>query len=161
MIKDRTIEAFESTVQASHEWVNEYAEHLGQDHPPLAFRCLRAALHVIRDRLPIAEAAALAAQLPMLLRGAFYENWRPGHAPGRVHTADEVYELVARELAGGLGAPPRDVMRAAFTLLERRVDAGLLAKMRPILPEAVRTLWASATEPARASAPIDGPSATR
>src|SRR5688572_21568052 len=123
-MKDRKIDAFESTLQASHQWVHEYGEKLGQDYPPLAFRCLRVALHVIRDRLPVGETASLAAQLPMLLRGAFYEGWRPGHTPERIHTIDELEADVSNKLGSGLAAPPRDVMRAAFALLEARIDAG-------------------------------------
>ncbi len=144
MIKDEKIEAFESTLQASHAWINEYGAKLGQAHPPLAFRCLRAALHVIRDRLPVAEAAALAAQLPMLLRGAYYEGWRPMHKAPRIHDANEVYQAVSNELGDGLGARPHDVMRALFVVLEDHVAPGEIKKLRGILPQPLREMWSSA-----------------
>lgn len=147
MKKDRTIDAFESTLQASHAWINEYGAALGQDHPPLAYRCLRAALHVLRDRLPVDEAVGLAAQLPMLLRGAYYEGWRPARVPSDIRTPDELYDAVSRELAGGLGAPPRDVMRAAFTVLDAHVDAGEIAKIRHVLPEQLRRIWPRSAPP--------------
>jgi uncharacterized protein (DUF2267 family) len=150
MKKERTIDAFESTLQASHAWVNEYGAALGQDHPPLAYRCLRAALHVLRDRLPVDEAVGLAAQLPMLLRGAYYEGWRPSRAPSRIHTADELYAEVSRELEGGLGAPPRDVVRAAFAVLDAHVDAGEIEKIRHVLPEGIRRIWTHRAGPAEA-----------
>jgi uncharacterized protein (DUF2267 family) len=142
MMKDQRIEAFETTLRASHEWVRDYGEKLGQTHPPLAFSCLRVALHVIRDRLPVPETAALGAQLPMLLRGAFYEGWRPGHRPPRVHTLHDLYREVSAELADGLGAPPHDVLVAAFALLEDRITSGEIAKLRHILPQPIREMWA-------------------
>lgn len=141
MTVDRRIDAFESTLRSSREWVADYAEKLGQDHPELAFRCLRAALHAIRDRLRVEDAAALAAQLPMLVRGAFYEGYRPAHVPIAMRTADELHAHVGRELAGGLAAPPADVMRAAFALLNARVDAGEVRKVRQVLPAEIRQLW--------------------
>jgi uncharacterized protein (DUF2267 family) len=143
MIRDQRIEAFESTLRASHEWVAAYAAKLGQTHPPLAFSCLRGALHVLRDRLPTSEIAALASQLPMLLRGAYYEGWQPGHRAARLRTADDLYHEVSRELADGLAAPPRDVMRALFGLLDERVSAGEVQKLRHVLPQPMQEMWST------------------
>jgi uncharacterized protein (DUF2267 family) len=141
MQNDQKIDAFETTLRASHDWVSDYGAKLGQSHPPLAFSCLRAALHVLRDRLPITEAASLAAQFPMLIRGAFYEGWRPGHKAPRLRTANEVYQEVSRALANGLAAPPADVMRALFSLLDERITSGEVEKVRHILPEPLREMW--------------------
>jgi uncharacterized protein (DUF2267 family) len=161
MMKDQRIEAFETTVRASHDWVHEYGEKLGQTHPPLAFSCLRVALHVLRDRLPVPEAAALAAQLPMLLRGAFYEGWRPGHKAPRVRSADELYQAVSDELVDGLAAPPADVMRAFFALLDERVTTGEVEKLKHILPQPIRDIWAGSERRAAPSETSDGPQAQR
>jgi hypothetical protein len=38
---------------------------------------LRAFLHTLRDRLTVNGAVHLAAQSSELLRGVYYENWRP------------------------------------------------------------------------------------
>ena len=55
-----TIPALERTVQQTHEWVNSISAKLGRDDPQRAYRALRVTLHVLRDRLPTAEAAHLA-----------------------------------------------------------------------------------------------------
>ncbi|AKF03768.1 DUF2267 domain-containing protein [Sandaracinus amylolyticus] len=141
MQTNRTIDAFETTLQATHQWIRDYADNLGQLHPPLAYRCLRTALHAIRDRLPVSEAVALAAQLPMLLRGAYYEGWVPGHTPHAMRTPDELYDRVSKELSGGLAAAPRDVMLAAFELLNQHIDEGEIRKVRHLLPEELRRIW--------------------
>ena len=147
------IDAFETTLQVTQQWIHEYAAKLGQAHPALAYRCLRAALHAIRDRLPVSEAVALSAQLPMLLRGAYFEGWVPSHTPHAMRTPDELYERVSRELSGGLAAAPRDVMRAAFVLLNERIDEGEIRKVRHLLPEELRRIW---PEPgARAATPSE------
>lgn len=61
-----------------------------------AYRVLRAWLHVVRDRLPVASAAHLSAQLPEVLRGSFYEGWVPGHVPV-AHDVTSCVELFASE----------------------------------------------------------------
>ena len=44
---------------------------------------MRATLHALRDRLTVEEAAQFAAQLPMLIRGFYYEGWNPTDKPVR------------------------------------------------------------------------------
>ena len=48
-----------------------------------AYRALRSVLHVLRDRLTPEQAVHLGAQLPLLVRGIFYDGWRiaANHAP--------------------------------------------------------------------------------
>jgi uncharacterized protein (DUF2267 family) len=138
---ERKVQAFETTLRTSYEWIRDFGESLGQTHAGLCFRCLRAGLHAIRDRLPIDDAAALAAQLPLLIRGVWYDGWRPARVPERARSGDEVLSGIAEELEGGLAAPPGQVLRATIAVMERHVDRGELRKMRAHLPEALRTLW--------------------
>ena len=41
----------------------------------------RAVLHALRDRIGPIHTAQLGAQLPMLVRGLYYEGWRANAAP--------------------------------------------------------------------------------
>lgn len=139
--ENKKVEAFEATLEKSYEWIESYGRELGQSQPQLAYRCLRAGLHAIRDRLPPTEAVALSAQLPMLIRGVYFEGWHPSGKPIRAHSLDEVHAAIARELEGGLGAPPQDVLRASFAVLNAHVGAGEIRKIRHLLPEPVRSAW--------------------
>ena len=40
-----------------------------------AYRLLRATLHALRDRLTAHEAVQFGAQLPMFIRGFYYDGW--------------------------------------------------------------------------------------
>ena len=46
-----------------------------EDKPHKAYMALRTVLHALRDRLTVEEAIQLGAQLPMLIRGFYYEGW--------------------------------------------------------------------------------------
>ncbi len=54
-----------------------------------AYRVLRAVLHALRDRLTVAETVDLGAQLPMLIRGLYYEGWTPNDKPLRERTREK------------------------------------------------------------------------
>src|SRR4051794_30001271 len=80
-------DAIERSVQKGRQWLHEAAAELGTDERT-AWRVLSAYLQTLRDRLTIDEAAQLAAQLPHLLRGVFYEGFDPGHHPEKIRDRD-------------------------------------------------------------------------
>ena len=78
-IDDPTI--IERSVEKAHVWLKELAEELGGKDRRYAYRALRGVLHTLRDGLPVEVAAKLAAQLPTLIRGVYYEDWEPSRTP--------------------------------------------------------------------------------
>lgn len=132
---------FQKTFARSHEWLSEMMTHLDIDDERRALRALRAGLHVIRDHLPSAEAVDLAAQLPMLLRGLYYEGWRPTDRPERVHDQDELLALVKDELEGDPALDPEAVLRAVIRVLGWHVSGGELDDVARTLPRALAEIW--------------------
>ena len=61
--------------QVIAEWLNELREDLGWVDKGRTYLLLRTALHAIRDSLPETEAADIAAQLPLLLKGIWWDGW--------------------------------------------------------------------------------------
>ncbi len=83
------LEVFDKTIQTTNSWLNEIGEDLGPDRQR-CYNALRAVLFALRDRLTVEEAADLSAQLPMLIRGIFYEGYRPSIMPQRDSLAGRV-----------------------------------------------------------------------
>jgi len=77
------VDVIDRSVEKTHIWLGDLAEELGSEDRQYAYRVLRAFLHALRDHLPVDEAASLAAQLPIFIRGVFYEGWDPSGTPPR------------------------------------------------------------------------------
>src|SRR5215208_6088900 len=71
------LDVFDSAVEKAHTWLIDLMQELGLEDEHSAYKVLRTALQALRDRLPVEEVAAFGAQLPMLIRGLYYEDWYP------------------------------------------------------------------------------------
>jgi uncharacterized protein (DUF2267 family) len=67
-------------MQKTHEWLNQVGDELGFDNEHAAYAALRATLHAVRDRLPVELVAHFGAELPLLIRGIYYDGWHPSVA---------------------------------------------------------------------------------
>lgn len=128
------------SVEKAHIWVNEVAEGLGTDDRDQAYRVLRAYLHALRDRLPVNEAAQLAAQLPELIRGIYYENWKPAATPVRYRDLADFLDRVAAEAVLEGETSASYAVSAVSAVLRRHVSAGEIEDVRSILPEELRPI---------------------
>jgi uncharacterized protein (DUF2267 family) len=135
------LDVFDRTLQETNIWLKEIMEDLGPDRQ-VAYRALRAALHALRDRLTTDEAAHLAAQLPMLVRGIFYEQWDPQLQPPRVRSQAEFLEIIAASLGDIRPINPDVAARAVFGALDRHLGgSGEIEQVRQSLPIQIRSLW--------------------
>lgn len=138
------LEVIDTTVQKTHIWINEVAQEAGWDDKHKAYLALRAVLHTLRDRLSIEEAADLSAQLPMLVRGLFYEGWRPSDTPSRIRHADQFLAAVATAFPNTGDAPEPDVMvKSVFRVIERNIEGGEVRHVIGVLPEELQRLVAA------------------
>ena len=88
------LDVFDSTVHQTNVWLKSIMDRLGTDDRHRAYLALRATLHALRDRLPPEVAVHLGAQLPMLVRGFYYEEWHIAGTPTRERHAAEFPEPI-------------------------------------------------------------------
>jgi uncharacterized protein (DUF2267 family) len=133
----QSADAIERSVHKTNEWLSELSDDLGEDRDD-AWRVLKGYLQVLRDRLTTDEAAQLAAQLPMVVRGAFYEGFDPSRQPVKIRKREEFLSALAeRAQLSGAGEAER-VADAVTSLLERHITEGELDDVLSQLPSEVR-----------------------
>ena len=127
-------------VQLTQQWLKELRNNGDLDDEAAALSALRAVLHQLRDRLTPEEAIDLAAQLPLIVRGIYFEAWRPVRTPQKLHTREEFIGGVAHKLHPypiAAEAAVRDV----FALLTHHCDPGEIADVVDQLPTEIKELW--------------------
>jgi uncharacterized protein (DUF2267 family) len=132
--------AFDSTIQTTNVWLNEIMDRMGWQDKHRAYHALRAVLHVLRDRLPVEQAAALGAQLPMLIRGFYYEGWHPHGKPLKEH-ADAFLAHIGAAFRDDLGVGPQRVTSEVLQVLSSHVTSGEIENIKHSLPAELRDLW--------------------
>jgi len=135
---DTTLPVFEHTLVLTNEWLDDVAAALGTDDQHRAYQALRATLHALRDRVTPEEVAQLGAQLPLLLRGSYYEGWHPAHKPLKERHVEQFLGHVQVDVPGG---DAEEIVRAVFGVLSARISDGEVEDLVNMLPAGVRALW--------------------
>ena len=137
------VDLIDRSVEKTNVWLKELAEELGTDDRKFAYRVLRAYLHAVRDRLMVDEAAQLAAQLPELVRGIYYEGWVPSRTPTSERSVDEFLRRIADEALLPGETEASYACSAAARLLRRHVSEGEIADVVAVFPEELRVVLAA------------------
>ena len=136
------LDTFDKTVQESNLWLKDVMERLNTYDRRHAYSTMRAVLHALRDRIGPENAAHLGAQLPMLLRGLFYEGWDPTGKPTKERHGSAFLVHIARELPRAAG--PGEIEQGALAVLDvlsKHIDRGAAVKLAAILPQDLRRFW--------------------
>ena len=135
------LDVFDRTVHKTNNWLNELMEVLGWHDRHKAYLALRVTLHALRDRLTVEEMAQLAAQLPMLIRGFYYEGWDPTGKPLKERSKEEFLARIEEYFSSDDPVDPEQVARAVFTVLSNRVTEGEIEDVKHVLPAEIEGLW--------------------
>lgn len=135
-MSERVPGVFHTTFQKSLQWVHEIERESGW-HDQRAYRALRATLHALRDRMTVDQAAHLGAQLPMLVRGFYYEGWHPATTPRRDISNWQAFTDAIRKEASD---PQLDAEKAAaivFSVMAAHLGEEEMRKVIEHLPKQI------------------------
>lgn len=138
------LEVFDKTIHETNLFVKIVMRELGTDDRRAAFGALRGALHGLRDHLDLQAIAHLSAQLPMLLRGLFFEGWNPAETLVRERHLDDFLIHVSGRLPPQLRGYAEEACHATFVALAECLDGGEIAKLARQMPHELRGLWPEA-----------------
>ncbi|WP_312166580.1 DUF2267 domain-containing protein [Phenylobacterium sp.] len=141
------LDVFDRTLHTTNAWLKEISEELEVDRHT-AWKVLSTVLHKLRDRLPVDLSAHLGSQLPLLVRGVYYDQYQPARQPSRCSSLDEFVDEVGEWLTDARDLDPRRAIEAVCHVLSRHLAPGQVDKVRANLPKSIRVLW---------SAPADTP----
>ena len=135
------LDVFDTTVQETNLWLKDVMERIGTYDRHNAYSTLRAVLHAVRNRIGPENAAHLGAQLPMLIRGLYYEGWDPTGKPTKERHEAQFLAHIAKELPRAEVGEVKRGTRAVFDVLAKRIDRGAAVKMAIIFPEELLKFW--------------------
>jgi uncharacterized protein (DUF2267 family) len=144
------LDVFDKTLQATHIWLEEIEQAIGPDRR-VAWHVLGAVLRTLRDRLPLGLAAHPGAQLPLLVRGVYYDQWQPRSKPLKLGSADRFLEKIAEALGDIRPVNVEQAARAVFQVLNHYLDPGQVHNVRDALTKDVRRLWPESGQPREGS----------
>jgi len=140
-MSETQLPVLDHTIQLTNLWLKKLAEehHIGDRHH--CYSALRAVLHALRDRLPPEQAVHLGAQLPILIRGIYYEGWKVSETPTNERQVDEFLARVEAELPPMFQHDLFSTTKAVFDVLWKELDPGEIAKVIDAFPVPLRILW--------------------
>lgn len=137
------------SVQTFEVWLKELQGKAELADEAAAFSVLRTVLHQLRDRLTLDEAVHLGAQLPLIVRGLFFEGWQPHKVPRKIRTKGKFLDDITNEILP-FTYPVDLAVKTVFSLLAHHCDRGEIADVIDQLPGELKELW---PESARAFRP--------
>src|SRR4051794_12648836 len=127
---------FDATIDKTNRLLRSIEEAYGwpRDRRRQSYAALRAVLHALRDRLTVEEAADLAAQLPLLVRGVYFEGWNPSRVPVKMDR-EEFLARVRREFSYEVDGGVEGVVRTVLNTLRSTVTDGEWDDIKANLPK--------------------------
>ena len=141
------LSVFDKTLQQTELWVSEVAKELGEADKHRAFQGLRVTLHVLRDRMNLGEAANLGSQLPILLSGFYFENWKPEkNVTNKERTKEGFLNQIREQMQqffknDGADVDAEKLARAVFKVLANHVSPGEAQNVVHNMPSDVKELF--------------------
>jgi uncharacterized protein (DUF2267 family) len=79
--------------------------------------------------------------LPLLLRGAYYDGWRPAGHPTKERHLEAFLAPIRAYFLWDPDVDGEEVARAVFKVLATYISAGEITDVQQVLPKELNTLW--------------------
>lgn len=135
------IHVFDSSVGESNLWIKAVMEKLGVDDPHVAHTALKAVLHALRDRISPENAIHLGAQLPIVIRGLYFEGWRLTATQTKERHMEQFLDHIGKAIPRGTDLDSEEAGRAVCEAMCEKIDYGEIAKLIALFPLELRDIW--------------------
>jgi uncharacterized protein (DUF2267 family) len=131
------VTSLDNSVDLTNVWFRDILSQLKWQSKESAYQALRGTLHVIRDRLPAEEAVELAAQLPLIIKGMYFDGWTLRDKPEKFKK-EEFARRVHAQFQYDLNVNPAEVIRAVLRVMYRHMGEGELRDVRSNMPKEIQ-----------------------
>ena len=135
------ISTIQTTMDKSANWFENIQNEMNWDDPEKAYVGLRAVLHSLRDRVYPDEAIHLGSQLPMLIRGIYYEGWKYSDKPETIRDKEEFLDKIRNHYDNNTDIDPEKISKAVFSTLSKNISEGEMDHILNNLPKEWKDLW--------------------
>lgn len=135
------VTTIDRNIEMANVWLGEISDEMDHISREDAWACMNAVLRTVRDRVPMDEAVHFAAQLPTLIRGSYYEDWRPHESPHKWRHREEYLAAVKDKLPGRENYDAEKTIRAVLNVVGHHMNPEELKKIKAIHPREVWDLW--------------------
>ncbi|MEV1290210.1 DUF2267 domain-containing protein [Micromonospora sp. NPDC049679] len=135
------VNALDSSVEKTNKVLKDIEQAYGwpKERRNQSYLAMRAVLHCLRDRLPVGEAVHLAAQLPLVIRGVYYDGWEPESVPkkmGRSEFLARVRSDFRFEIDGGI----ERLVQTVLTALRPYITDGEWDDVKSTMPKELMSM---------------------
>lgn len=134
------LDVFDTTVQQTNLWLKDLMVRIPTGDRHFAYQLLRGTLHAFRDRIGPENAVHFGAQLPMLIRGFYYEGWQINKTPTKTRHLDDFLGAIETSAGRDLGPDVKSKVKAVFAVIADKIDAREIEKLRKVLPAELQPL---------------------
>ncbi len=131
------VTSLDNSVDLTNVWFRDILSQLKWQSKESAYQALRGTLHAIRDRLPAEEAVELAAQLPLIVKGIYYDGWTLRDKPEKFKK-EEFARRVHAQFQYDANVNPAEVIRAVLRVMYRHMGEGELWDVRSNMPKEIQ-----------------------
>ncbi|MEU7929501.1 DUF2267 domain-containing protein [Micromonospora sp. NPDC049801] len=133
---DAMISAFESSLDKTNLILKDIEDAYGwpKERRNQSYAALRTVLHLLRDRLAVGESVEFAQQLPVLVRGIYFDGWNPSDVPIKLNRDDFLYEVRQGFPYDAEGGAER-VTQVVLDTLRRHVTQGEWQDVKDTMPK--------------------------
>lgn len=132
--------SFDTTVEKTNRILHEIEQAYGwpKDRRIQSYTALRTILHALRDRLTVQVTAQLAAQLPLLVRGIYYDGWNPNAVPVKMDR-EEFLTRIRQEFRYSIDGDIQRLVDTVLQALRNHVTQSEWDSMKTTLPKDLAT----------------------
>jgi uncharacterized protein (DUF2267 family) len=141
-----TVAILDKTAQKTNIWLHDAVHELDWVTMQRAYMALRAVLHALRDQLSVEEVAQLGAQLPIFIRGVYYEGWNPAQKSLKNRKKEVFLAHVRKEFAHTRNpdVDAEHIVRSIIRVLCKHITGGEMDQVKHVLPHELRDFWPKA-----------------